>query len=363
MSNPRRQPDRLQPTGAGSRRGGGADILGWDIGGVNIKAARVTCGRPTVAHSARFIVRDAPDQLVPVLRSVARRLGARRGTSHAVTMTAELSRIFRTKREGVAFVIHAMAGAFPDALIAVYGVGGLFFTPVDAIASPRLIAAANWSATAQALARPYPHALLIDTGTTTTDIIPIVNGRVVALGRTDPERLISRELVYTGAVRTPTEALASVVPVSGVMSGTSAEGFALAGDVHVWRGELASKDYSGFTPDGRPATRRQAGVRLARVVCADREMLSDREISRLARALNDAQVARIAEAAAVVRRRHPSIRLAVVAGLGAFLGRAAARQSGLRVMPLSRLFGEAGSRAAAAVGVGLLWEAKRRTTR
>ena len=38
---------------------------------------------------------------------------------------------------------------------------------------------------------PRPDALLIDVGSTTTDIVPIVAGRVAARGRTDPARLRS----------------------------------------------------------------------------------------------------------------------------------------------------------------------------
>ena len=62
---------------------------------------------------------------------------------------------------------------------------------------------ANWSATAWAVAERHPDTLLVDIGTTSTDIIPIVSGSVAALGHTDPDRLLSGELVYTGAVRTP----------------------------------------------------------------------------------------------------------------------------------------------------------------
>src|SRR5256885_9284124 len=46
-------------------------------------------------------------------------------------------------------------------------------------------------------------ALLLDTGSTTTDIIPMINGVPVPVGRTDPHRLGTGELVYTGVRRTP----------------------------------------------------------------------------------------------------------------------------------------------------------------
>src|SRR2546422_7648250 len=46
----------------------------------------------------------------------------------------------------------------------------------------------------------------------------------VAAGRTDPERLREGELVYTGALRTPAEAIAVTVPLDGRPTGVSTEG-------------------------------------------------------------------------------------------------------------------------------------------
>src|SRR5256886_12232518 len=108
-------------------------------------------------------------------------------------------------------------------------------------------------------------------------------------------------------------------------SDLSAEGFALAGDVPLWRGQLTPAEYSAPTPDGRPATRALAGERLARVVCADREMLDDAAIGAIADALCDAQVTRIAEAVTRVCRRHAALALAVGTRLRDFLAPEAGR--------------------------------------
>jgi probable H4MPT-linked C1 transfer pathway protein len=269
-------------------------------------------------------------------------------------MTAELSQMFRTKHDGVAFVLDALQAAFPFSEIRVFAVDGRFLAPAEARSAPLAVAAANWSATAHLVALDHPNALLIDTGTTTTDIIPISGGVVVSRGRTDPERLASGELVYTGALRTPAEAIASDIPLRGETVGVSAEGFALAGDVHLWRGDLDPADYTVATPDGRPATKEFAGERLARVVCADREMLDTSAISEIAEALARAQVSRIATAIRRVIARHPSLDTAVVTGLGAFLGEAAVRAAGLNVVPLASELGNEAARFAPAAAVALL---------
>lgn len=335
--------------------------LGWDIGGVNTKAALVVDGRVAAAEGRPFELQRAPGSLAAVLQDLAATLVASvpsspdgASLSHAVTMTAELSQMFRSKREGVSFILDAVVRAFPVADVAVYAVEGRFLSPDAARAQPLAVAAANWAATARVVALRYPDSILVDTGTTTTDIIPIVGGRVVAEGWSDPDRLASGELVYTGAVRTPTEAMASHVWIAGRRYGMSAEAFALSADVHVWRGDLAPHDYSVPTPDGRPSDRPFAGERLRRVICSDPELADEARVSEIAGALAGAQVARIADAIIRVRAGRTELKTAVVTGLGAFLGAAAARTAGLDVVRLADELGTDAAEFAPAAAVALL---------
>ena len=331
-------------------------VIGWDVGGVNTKIVRVARGKVLGAHAHPYEIQRDPDALVPLLRTLAREIGADETDVHALTMTAELSQLFRTKREGVCTVLDAVGSAFPHSAVYVYTVDGCFITPEAARSRTLEVAAANWAATARVVALTSPDAILIDVGTTTTDIIPIVRGTVVAQGRTDPERLQSGELVYLGALRTPVEAIVHDVPWRGAMTGASAEGFALVGDVHVWRGELEAAAYTMPTPDGRPASREFARERLARVVCADTEMLSDEEITAIAEHVAERAEERIAMNVARVRSRQPQLELAVVTGLGDFLAARAARRAGMRVAFLADLLGDDAARSAPAAAVALLLE-------
>ena len=330
--------------------------VGWDIGGVNTKAARIVAGTVAAVRSRPYELQRDPQALAPLLRALCAELDASDADRHAVTMTAELSQMFRTKREGVTFVLDAVDAAFHSSEVRVFAVDGSFLTTAEARLDPLRVAAANWAATAQQVAASHGDVLLVDIGTTSTDIIPIVNGHVAAKGLTDPDRLASGELVYTGAVRTAAEAIASHVALHGGIAGVSAEAFALAGDVHLWRGDLAPADYASPTPDGRPATRAFAGERLARVVCADREMLDEAAISMIADALAQAQIERIADAIARVVAQHPSLRQAVVTGLGSFIAARAARVAGLDVVDLADSMGGDAARCAPAASVALLFE-------
>lgn len=329
-------------------------IVGWDIGGVNIKAARLVARALPQTVLEPFELQRAPARLAPMLASIASRLDAQPDDRHAVTMTAELSQYFRTKREGVEFVLDAVETALGGGDVHVFGTDGRFRSADQSRANPLRVASANWAATAHFVARTMRTCLLIDIGSTSTDIIPIVEGAVVANGCTDPERLASGELVYTGALRTPTEAVAHDVPFRGARAGVSAESFATMGDVHLWLGSLAPEDYTIPTPDGRPATRTYAGERLARVVCGDRELLTDADIDALAAELAAAQATRIATAIQRVRLRYPQIEEAVVTGLGDFVAGRAAARAGLGHVRLADRLGEAAARAAPAAAVAIL---------
>ena len=128
------------------------------------------------------------------------------------------------------------------------------------------------------------------------------------------------------------------------------------GDVYVWLGRLSPENYTSPTPDGRPATREYAGERLARAVCADREMLSETAITGMATAFARAQCDLIAHALLRLKKGYPLIASAVLAGLGEFIGREAAECSGLQVLSLTDQIGSAAITAPAMAVASLLCE-------
>jgi len=306
-------------------------VIGWDIGGANIKAALVeqAGGAETVVVERPFALWREPTRLPDVLIETADRLGPVRAMG--VTMTAELADCFATKREGVGFVLDALCRAFPGADVWIYGVDGRFRSMAAARTQPHCVAAANWMASATLAARTFPDALFVDVGSIMIDVIPLVRGRVVVRGRTDPARLRSGELVYSGALRTPVCAIVRSVPLGGRRCRVAAEHFAIAADAHVWLGHIDERAYTCDTPDGRGRSRPEAGARLARMVCADSETLASSDITAIAAAVARAQIQQIAGGIRQVMRRLGvrCPREAIVVGHGAFLAMAAARHAGL----------------------------------
>ena len=329
-------------------------ILGWDVGGANIKLARLDDdGRCAVVEQAFPLWREH-ERLPAVLASMA--APARLGAVMAVTMTAELADCFATKRDGVAFVVGSFEAAFPVSPLWIYGVDGRFRTAVEARERPLDVAAANWMAGAALVARSHRDALFIDVGSTTADVIPIVDGRVVAEGRTDTERLRTGELVYTGCLRTPLAAVVRLAPIGREMCPVAAEHFAIAADVYLWLGDIGEDEYTCETPDGRGRSREESAARLTRIVCADREMLDDEAVTAIAKHAARAQIRQIAAGVHQVIRRLGSAapRVAVVAGSGAFIARRAARAAGLEARDLSDDIGIGAARAAPAAAVARL---------
>lgn len=234
-------------------------ILGLDIGGANLKAA--TTDKRAVA--VPFPLWKEKDQLGRELRRLVERFPE--ADSYAVTMTGELCDCYETSAEGVSHILDAVRGAVRSHPTHVWTTKGKFVAVDAAKAEPMLVAAANWHATASYAGRFVSRGvgLLLDIGSTTTDLIPLLDGEVWSRGKTDSERLAEGELVYTGVGRTPA---ATLLPPGRHAS----ELFATVQDAYLLLNRIAEQPENVNTADGRPATREHAHGRLARMLGGDR---------------------------------------------------------------------------------------------
>lgn len=327
--------------------------LGLDIGGANLKAA----DGQGAARSQPFPLWRRQAELVQALEAMIQEFPAVERL--AVTMTGELADCFETKAQGVGAIVRAVVQAAGGREVRVYRNDGSFVPPEDAIADPLPVAAANWHALARFAGRLAPHksALVLDIGSTTCDLIPLVHGLPAPRGRTDPERLVSGELVYTGVQRSPVCAVASRVPWRGFLCPLAQEVFATTWDVYLLLNDLPEAPERTDTADGRPATRQAAHDRLARSICADRTMVDRAAAEAIARAIAEAQLDQLAEAADRVISLLPERPASVVlSGQGEFLGRRILERLGLstRIISLAETLGPSVSLAAAAHAVAVL---------
>ena len=266
-------------------------ILGLDIGGANLKAATAD-GR---AVSVPFPLWKRPEQLPAALAELVARFPD--AEELAVTMTGELCDCFETKRDGVHAIVKAVRFASAARPIRVWSTDGTFLNSEEAKANHMKVAAANWHALATLAGQYVPEgrAILLDVGSTTTDIIPILDGKPVPRGLTDYDRLFSGELLYTGARRTPVCAIKPWL--------TAAELFATTLDVYLTLGLILENPEDCDTADGRPATRKHAHARLARMYCADASEVPEDHTRTLAEGVRDEHLAKIRHAVGVDRDR------------------------------------------------------------
>lgn len=316
-------------------------VVGWDIGGAHLKAVALEASRRLCAS----LVLPCPlwqgyDRLE---HAFATALAALPGSprAHALTMTGEGCDLFVDRAEGVTRILEAATRALTPPGWRVYADdAGLV-----ARAAPTQVASMNWHASGRALGTVLPDALLIDIGSTTTDVILVRDGRVCTRGRDDRTRLAGDELVYQGIARTPVMALAQRVPYRGEWQGMAAECFATTADVYRVLGELPEGADLMPSADGRAKTARDSAARLARMVGDDLDAAGEPAVRELAAWLRGAQLARLRAAVLRVCADSP-VPIVVGAGVGRFLVREVAISLGLAYRDYAEALGIVGGEAA-----------------
>ena len=295
-----------------------ATIIGWDIGGAHLKVAMLdTTGNVlNVLQLPCQLWRGLPELSVAMQNMLNSFDIEPQHAQHAITMTGELVDLFDNRHDGVC-QIAKLAGQILGKNIQFY-VGQdngshAFVSLIDIPRYASAIASANWHASATFLAQHAPNALLIDIGSTTSDIIPIINGIVALNANSDSVRLKNDTLVYTGVIRTPVMALAQKLPFENGEINVMAELFATMADVYRLTGELQIG--SSNTADGKGKTQLESARRLARMIGYDVQDDLDKWIL-LAFSCKSLQMRQLKTA--VVQHLKPNMTI-IGAGAGSFL--------------------------------------------
>ncbi len=313
-------------------------LFGWDVGGAHLKRAALD------ADGRLLRVDMAP---CPLWRGLAELDAAIAGlpplpaAPSVVTMTGELTDLWPDRATGVVALAAALAArlgaetriyAGPDGLVAAGAAAG----HIDTIAS------ANWHATAAALALRLPAGILVDMGSTTTDIIPFADRRLTSRGYSDAARMAAGELLYCGAARTPVMAFGPTLPFRGAPVPLMMEFFATTADVHRLTGALPEGADLYPAADGGAKTLEASARRLLRMVGRDLgpptlapaspELCTLDEAKALAMRTAEAQLRRLDDALAQVVSAPPGgippdVPI-VGAGVGRFLAARLAARAG-----------------------------------
>jgi probable H4MPT-linked C1 transfer pathway protein len=270
-------------------------VIGWDVGGAHLKAARAENGRVVAAIQVASPLWLGVSRLDEAFAIALSELGP--AEFHAATMTGELSMAFPSRPDGVAALAAKAVSTLAPAPVRFHA-GRAGFVELDAVAARASdIASANWHASATAVARVCPEALFADMGSTTTDLIPVVAGAVAARGYTDAERLATGELIYAGLVRSLVFASSDRAPFAGAWTPLMNDDFANMADVHRIIGDLPIGADVQPTTDGRDKSVAASRGRLARMVGRDAHESDDAAWLGLARWFAEQQIRDIADAA------------------------------------------------------------------
>jgi probable H4MPT-linked C1 transfer pathway protein len=329
-------------------------IAGYDVGGAHLKVARVDDENLTAIRQIASPLWQGLDCLDAALAEAASVVGG--AMVHAVTMTAELTEIFESREAGVVAVLDRLAAQTRGDIRVFMGLKG-FADVASARDDPLSVASANFLATARLVANRQSRSLLIDMGSTTTDIVVCDRPQ----GLTDAERLQTGELVYTGLTRTPVASVASRAALAGQWQGLAADAFATMADVRRILGVLPEDVDVHETADGRGKSVAESLARFARGFGRDADVRHLATWQASAAYVRERQLRAIDDGVRqVLSRPGLDIRSVVTAGAGAPEAHMIAERLSLPVVDFGTLIGAPtdhrlwATRCAPAVAVAML---------
>lgn len=298
------------------------NFVGWDIGGAHLKAVQLD-DKGNVLHVLQLAcpLWRGLQALELAMQNMLQSLNILpQDAYHSVTMTGELVDYFDNRNQGVRKIAQFVANLLGKNVF-YYATNGNFVAYDEVKLFSAYIASSNWHASASAIAMQVSDALLIDIGSTTTDII-VIQAHKVKLNAldicSDSARLQNDTLVYTGVVRTPVMALAQKLFFDGREINVMAEYFATMADVYRLTNELLPQYDMAETADGKGKTKLESARRLARMIGHDVQA-NEKNLQKwlaLAHTCRLLQVAQIKSA--MLKQLKPNMPIIGV-GAGAFL--------------------------------------------
>lgn len=277
---------------------------GWDVGGAHLKAALLDA-HGDVQHVVQMpcalwrgleILEAAVDTILQDFQRIIKN----QPLMHGVTMTGELVDLFENRQQGVQEISRTMREKLGERIIFFCANHEKIYEFVDFYGVNQhwqQVASANWLASASLIAKQIPTSILIDMGSTTTDFVLLHQNKPHCLGFSDVARMASKELVYTGVVRTPLMAISREVIFQGKPTGVAAEYFATTADVYRLLGELPTDEDMAETADGKDKSTVATARRIARMIGCDIEDATLEDWQELARNFKQKQLAMLQGAA------------------------------------------------------------------
>lgn len=242
---------------------------GLDLGGAHLKVALVEKGH--LKNVGQFVcpLWQGLSHLDTALHNAEPLLS--QATEFAITMTGELSDVFKDRTTGVRTLLQKIEESFDRNVLNIrVWMGSLGFGNLtQAREQPIHVGSTNFLATASYLSQYISEALLVDFGSTTVDIIPISKGKPAPYGLTDALRQSTGELVYTGYTRTALMGVTTNAPFKGEWTELAREYLATMADVRCILGQDLKDIDLHLTADGKDKSLHSSLQRFARMFGRD----------------------------------------------------------------------------------------------
>ena len=254
-------------------------FYGWDIGGAHLKVCRIrnTNDKDIIrAVQIKCKLWKGLNHLSQAIKEVEKNWSFNDNDRHFFTMTGEMVDYFPSRNNGVKNILKILKTIF-GYTVKCYSQDSTFIKP-SSRNSYRAVASSNWHATANFVSTHIDEGILVDIGSTTTDLIPIKDGAVITEKITsDDKRLKNGELVYLGITRTSISSIKPTLRFLNCSYNVMRESFANTADVFRITNELEPENDLYPTCDTKEKTLLASERRLARVIGMDRENATSKE--------------------------------------------------------------------------------------
>ena len=274
--------------------------LGVDIGGANLKIVGLDKNKQINLVSQEKCeiwkgLSDFDKKIIKVNKLISNK------TVIGITMTAEMCDYFKKRKKGVKKIIkHIRKGLNKN----VYFWENLNNKSFSMDPSYKNVASMNWLATGKFISKKISNSIVIDLGSTTTDLVFIRKNQIINKGFTDLKRLILSELIYTGFTRTPLFGITDKLKFNKKNYSLLPENFANISDVYRVLKKTSSKIDLFDTMDGRSKSFSNSLRRVARNFGFDYKNKKKKLILSLCEEIEKIQFSKITASIKQNLRRH-----------------------------------------------------------
>jgi len=254
-------------------------FLGWDIGGANTKVCVFNSDKKIICvHKKNLNIWDDFNDINSFFNTVQDFYKDYEITSF-ITITAESCDNFKDRKEGIISILSEC-----DKNI----IGQKYYytnknTYVDfseAIKAPDKLFSTNWMLTSIFLNTSNNIDVILDIGSTTTDIL--YKNINIEANISDHKRLINKTLLYAGVIRTPVPMLTDEVLYRSNHTSLVREVFATTGDIFNVIGDIDFSNHNYKGSDNLQFTLENSLVRLSRLIGLDYDQGDKKNIIQVA---------------------------------------------------------------------------------